>query len=70
MSMPSFHGALHAAAEQGLRCLECHWCSGWVWWPPESELTEATRKAGRVFHSCGECQRQEGEARRSEAVGG
>jgi hypothetical protein len=65
MAMPSFLGALDEAHAHGDRCLPCHWCGGWVWWPRENALTEETRKAGRVFHSWGECQRKEGEARSS-----
>lgn len=67
MVMPSFVGSLVEAHKQGLRCLQCHWCEGWVWWPAEEELTEGTRNAGRVFHSWGECQRKEGAARDAES---
>lgn len=63
MGMPSFHGALEEAAKRGDRCLTCHWCGGWTWVPPEHELTEETRKAGRVFCPSKACERREGEAR-------
>lgn len=59
MAMPSFFGSAHEAHKAGLRCLKCAWCGGWVWWPPEHELTEATIKAGRVFHDFGECEKKE-----------
>lgn len=61
--MPSFFGAVQDAVEQGARCLPCHWCQGWVWWPAEKDLTEESRKAGRVFHCHGECGKREQAAR-------
>jgi hypothetical protein len=60
-SMP---GALVDAERAGEAARECHWCGGWVWWPPEHELTSETRAAGRVFHSHGKCELREREARR------
>ena len=64
--MPSFFGSLHDAVKAGDRCLPCHWCGGHVWWAPEHELTEETRKAGRVFHCWGECEKKERAAREGE----
>ncbi len=61
--MPSFFGSLAETETAGDRCLSCHWCGGWVWWPREDQLTEETKKAGRVFHSFGECEKQERAAR-------
>lgn len=66
MAMPSFFGSWVEAEKAGDRCLKCHWCEGWVWWPPESELTAETRAHGRVFHSWGPCQVKEAEARKGE----
>lgn len=63
MAMPSFFGALADAVAAGERSLKCHWCQGWAWWPPEHELTDATKRHGRVFHDFGTCQAKEGEAR-------
>jgi hypothetical protein len=64
--MPSFIGSLDDAERAGLRCLKCAWCDGWVWWPPDDELTDETRAAGLVFHSFGWCADLEHEARRKE----
>ncbi len=61
--MPSFFGSLADAVDEGQRCLKCHWCEGWVWWPAEKNLTEKTRSAGRVFHCWGECGQKEATAR-------
>jgi hypothetical protein len=67
--MPSFHGSAVDATKAGYRVLKCDHCGGWVWWAPEGELTEATRKAGRVFCSTRRCEKAEGEARRKEEAG-
>lgn len=64
--MPSFFGSLRDAEAEGQRCLECYWCKGRVWWSPDSELTEETRRSGRVFHCWGECGRKESEARKEQ----
>jgi hypothetical protein len=64
--MPSFHGSAIDAAKAGYTTQACAHCKGWVWWPPAHELTEETRKAGRVFHSWGECEKAERAAREAE----
>lgn len=60
MAMPSFYGSWVEAEKAGDRCLECHWCGGWLWWPKDA--TEA-----RVFHDYGPCQIKEGQARKEES---
>lgn len=66
--MPSFHGSAVDASKAGLRVLKCHHCDGWVWWPPEHDLTEETRRAGRVFHAHGPCERAERAMRDAERL--
>ncbi len=61
--MPSFHGSARDAGADGFRCLRCHWCDGWVWWPAEHRLTPEGRLHGRVFHDHGICSLKEREAR-------
>jgi hypothetical protein len=61
--MPSFHGSAVDAAQAGYRTLQCAHCGNWVWWAPDSELTEETRKAGRVFCSTRRCEAAERAAR-------
>lgn len=66
--MPSFHGAAIDAAKAGCTVKPCAHCGNWTWVAPEHELTEATRKAGRVFCSRQVCEHAEGLARAAEMV--
>lgn len=59
MSLPSFF----APAPAGTRCLNCAHCGNWVWWPADEELTDETRRHGRVFCPTRRCEAAEGAAR-------
>lgn len=66
--MPSFFGAAEDAARAGYTVQKCSHCQGWAWWPPAHELSDAARKAGRVFCPRKPCEAAEGAARAKESA--